>query len=73
MDVAQVALLLQPIGFNLHAYWAVGIVGCQLSGAEGGSSRQKVGQVCCEMYTPRATVIIRADGGWLHHRDGQSE
>ena len=73
MDVALVTLLLQPIGFDLYAYWAVGIVGSQLSGAEGGSSRQKVGQVCREMYTPRAPVIIRCDGGRLHHRDGQSE
>ena len=71
--MAQVAFLLHAIGFNLHAYWAVGIVGSELSGAEGGSSRQKVGQVCREMYTPRAAVIIRCDGGRLHHRDGQSE
>ena len=71
--MALVALLLQPICFDLHAYWAVGIVSCQLPGAEGGSSRQKVGQVCREMYTPRAAVIIRCNGGRLHHRDGQSE
>ena len=68
-----VALLLQPIGFDLHAYRAVGIVGSQLSGAEGGSSRQKVGQVCREMYTARSPVIIRCDGGRLHDGDGQSE
>ena len=71
--MALVTLLLHAIGFDLHAYWAVGIVGYELPGAEGGSSRQKVGQVCREMYSARSPVIIRCDGGRLHHRDGQSE
>ena len=71
--MALVALLLLSIGLYLHANWPVGIVGCELPGTEGGSSRQKVGKVRREMYSPRSPVIIRCDGGRLHHRDGQSE